>query len=337
MSPDRPDPDRGPADPTATAAPWPPPANAGPTATWGPPDPPPDGRTASHDPPLLSPAKTHDTAGPPGPGAATASPPTDPALTASLAAGFSQPSDPGLPPPPPGYELLGVLGRGAMGVVYRARQVALNREVALKVILAGRHASAVHRVRFLAEAEAVAALSHPGVVQVFDFGTWDGQPFMALEYLPGGTLADKLAGTPLPSRDAAALVEQLAHAVAAAHARGIVHRDRKPANVLLAADGAPKVADFGLAKMTESGEGLTATVAILGTPSYMAPEQARGDAKTVGMTADVYALGAVLFECLTGRPPLKGTTPRNATWALQSTPSGLPERSAGNCGGVTSR
>jgi serine/threonine protein kinase len=208
---------------------------------------------------------------------------------------------------PPGYELLGELGRGGMGVVYRARPARLNRLVALKVILTGGHAAAADRVRFLAEAEAVAALAHPNVVQVFECGMHDGQPYLALEYCPGGSLADKLRGTPLPPRAAAALVEPLARAVQAAHGRGIVHRDLKPANVLLADDGTPKVTDFGLAKRVEGGAGLTQTGAILGTPSYMAPEQAAGS-KAVGPAADVYALGAVLYECLTGRPPFRAET-----------------------------
>jgi hypothetical protein len=212
----------------------------------------------------------------------------------------------GTPPAPPGYEVLAEVGRGGMGVVYRATQLTLNRVVALKVVLAGGHASVAQRMRFLAEAEAVAALSHPGIVGVYEFGTWDGQPYMALEFCPGGTLADKLNGTPLPHQEATVLVERMARAVSTAHARSIVHRDIKPANILLAADGSPKVGDFGLAKIAESREGLTATGAIMGTPSYMAPEQAKGDAKKVGPQADVYALGAVLYECLTGRPPFKG-------------------------------
>jgi hypothetical protein len=194
-----------------------------------------------------------------------------------------------------------------MGVVYKARQTALNREVALKVIVAGEHASPAQLVRFLQEAETIAAVSHPGVVQVHEFGTWNEQPFIVMEFCPGGTLASKLDGTPDPPKQAAFLVEQLARAVAAAHSKGIVHRDIKPGNVLLTADGSPKVADFGLAKLTESGQGMTASGAILGTPSYMAPEQARGDNKNVGPKSDVYALGAVLYECLTGRSPFRGS------------------------------
>lgn len=214
----------------------------------------------------------------------------------------------GPPPAPPGYEVLGELGRGGMGVVYKARQVALNRVVALKVVLAGAHASAQHRTRFLREAEAAAGVGHPHVVHVYETGTWAGQPYLALEYCPGGTLADRLRGAPLPPAAAAELVERLARAVQAAHDRGVVHRDLKPQNVLLAADGTPKVTDFGLAKLADCGDGLTASGAVMGTPSYMAPEQAAGT-REVGLAADVYALGAVLYECLTGKPPFRGPTP----------------------------
>jgi tetratricopeptide (TPR) repeat protein len=249
-------------------------------------------------------------------GDGTVPPPvTAAAVSGTIAGSPDPPRPPAEAPParaapllPPGYEWVGELGRGGMGVVYRARQTALKREVALKVVLAGGHASDEDRDRFLREAEAAAALNHPGVVGVYESGTCDGQPYLALEFCPGGSLAQRLAGTPLPPREAAALVERVARAIAAAHARGIVHRDVKPANVLLAADGTPKVADFGLAKAVESGAGTTATGAVLGTPSYMAPEQARGEARNVGPLADVYALGAVLYECLSGRPPFRAAT-----------------------------
>jgi serine/threonine protein kinase len=201
----------------------------------------------------------------------------------------------------PGYEVLEEIGRGGMGVVYKARQVKANRLVALKVILSGAHASAEERARFLAEAVAVARLQHPGIVQVFEIGEHEGRLFFSLELCEGGGLDRKLGGTPLAPREAAALVEQVARAVQAAHEKGIVHRDLKPGNVLFAGGGAPKVADFGLAKKLEE-QGKTATGAVIGTPSHLAPEQAAGR-KDVAPAADVYALGAILYECLTGRPP----------------------------------
>jgi WD40 repeat protein len=213
---------------------------------------------------------------------------------------------PPLPPPAPaGYELLGELGRGGMGVVYKATQVKLGRLVALKMILAGGHAGADDLARFRTEAEAIARLQHPNIVQVFEVGEYEGKPFFSLEFCPGGTLADKLAGTPIAPREAARLVETLARAMHAAHRKGVVHRDLKPGNVLLAEDGTQKITDFGLAKKLEEA-GHTQTGAVMGTPSYMAPEQAEG--KPAGPAADVYALGALLYECLTGRPPFKAAT-----------------------------
>ncbi len=207
----------------------------------------------------------------------------------------------------PGYELLHELGRGGTAVVYLARQVALDRRVALKMVLAGGFASAADRQRFRAEAAAVAAVQHPGIVQVYEVGACGDRPYFALEYCPGGSLAQRLTGGPLPPRDAAALIEQVARAVHAAHDRGIVHRDLKPGNILFAEDGTPKITDFGLARRADTDTALTRTGAVLGTPSYMAPEQARGR-RDVGPAADVYALGAVLYECLTGRPPFLAAT-----------------------------
>jgi WD40 repeat protein len=225
---------------------------------------------------------------------------------APAAAGATAPT--GGPPAVPGYEILGELGRGGMGVVYKAHQLKLARLVALKMILAGGHAGPDDLTRFRAEAEAVARLSHPNIVQIFEVDDLAGLPYFSLEFCPGGSLDQKLKGTPLPPAQAATLVETLARAVHAAHLKGVVHRDLKPANVLLAEDGTPKITDFGLAKrLGEAGR--TATGAVLGTPSYMAPEQAAGGSQEIGPPADTYALGAILYECLTGRPPFRATTP----------------------------
>jgi serine/threonine-protein kinase len=207
-----------------------------------------------------------------------------------------------------GYEVFGELGRGGMGVVYRARQIRLNRPCVLKMILAGVHADAESVARFLAEAEAVARLQHPHIVQIHHIGEADGLPYFELEYVEGGSLDRRLDGTPWPARRAAELVEALARGVAEAHRRGIIHRDLKPGNVLLAADGTPKITDFGLAKALDSDSGLTRTDSIMGSPGYMAPEQAAGRAKQVGPLVDVYSLGAILYELLTGGAPFRGTT-----------------------------
>jgi eukaryotic-like serine/threonine-protein kinase len=207
-----------------------------------------------------------------------------------------------------GYEILGELGRGGMGVVYRARDERLGRLVALKMVLAGGHAGENELARFRAEAEAVACLQHPNIVQVFQVNESDGRPYFSLEYCGGGSLSAQLDGTPRPPAKAAELVATLAHAVQAAHRRGVVHRDLKPANILLTEDGTLKVSDFGLAKRLDH-EGVTRTGDVMGTPSYMAPEQTGGTGQPVGTAADVYALGAILYELLTGRPPFKAATP----------------------------
>jgi len=207
---------------------------------------------------------------------------------------------------PPGYELLGELGRGGMGVVYKARHVALNRPCALKMILSGAHSSSAEVERFKTEAQAIARLQHPSIVQVFEIGEHDGRPFMALEFCPGGSLDAKLARHPLPPREAADLVRALAEAMQSAHSANVIHRDLKPANVLLTERGEPKVTDFGLAKKLDE-QGATRTGSVMGTPSYMPPEQAEGK-KDVGPAADVYALGAILYEALTGRPPFRAAT-----------------------------
>jgi WD40 repeat protein len=205
----------------------------------------------------------------------------------------------------PGYEILGELGRGGMGVVYKARQVRLNRLVALKMILAGGHAGANDLARFQTEAEAIARLQHANIVQVHEVGEHEGKPYFSLEFCGGGSLERRLNGTPLPVREAAALAETLARAMQAAHSQKIIHRDLKPANVLLLEDGTPKITDFGLAKKLDEA-GLTQSGAVVGSPSYMAPEQAGG--RTVSPLTDVYALGAILYQCLTGRPPFKAAT-----------------------------
>jgi tetratricopeptide (TPR) repeat protein len=212
------------------------------------------------------------------------------------------------PPTVPGYEVLGELGRGGMGIVFKARQESLDRLVALKVVLSGQFAGDQERVRFRTEALAVARLSHPNVVQVFEVGESQGHPYLALEYVAGGSLADQLHDGPLPPRPAAELVERLARAVQAAHDKGVVHRDLKPANVLLSTDGTPKIADFGLAKRLDAPIAATQSGAILGTPAYMAPEQAGGKTTEVGPGVDVWALGVLLYECLTGRVPFQGRT-----------------------------
>jgi tetratricopeptide (TPR) repeat protein len=208
----------------------------------------------------------------------------------------------------PGYEVGALLGRGGMGVVYKARHLRLNRFVALKMLIAGAYAGPRERARFQREAEAVASLRHANIVQVYDVGEHEGWPYFTMELLEGGSLAQAMAGTPQPARQAAALVATLAEAMEVAHRGGIVHRDLKPANILLAAEGTPKVADFGVARHSDGEPALTLSGARIGTPSYMAPEQVIGKPGTMGPATDVYALGAVLYEMLTGRPPFRGET-----------------------------
>jgi eukaryotic-like serine/threonine-protein kinase len=256
------------------------------------------------------------------------------------------------PDSPPDYEILSVLGHGGMGIVYKARQKSLNRGVALKVLSAGAHASLEMRARFHIEAEALASLQHPNIVQVYEVGEYDGCPFMAMEFLDGGTLRQYLAGKPQPARAAAALVETLARAMHVAHQRGIVHRDLKPANILLKKEEGgrmkdesdklgtssssfilhpssllPKITDFGLAKRLAEDHGQTTTGAVLGTPGYMAPEQAAGRVHDIGPPTDVHALGVILYEMLTGRLPFHGATVldmlRRVEWEEPAAPSTL--------------
>ncbi len=207
----------------------------------------------------------------------------------------------------PGYVIERELGRGGMGVVYLARHLALNRTVALKMILSGEHSGERDRQRFMAEAEAIARLRHPNIVQLYEIGTHGDCPFFTLEYCEGGTLDAKLGGQPVEPAAAGTLIETIARAVHVAHEAGIVHRDLKPQNVLLA-DGCPKVTDFGLAKKVGGDSDLTASGAVLGTPCFMSPEQAAGKGKEVGRAADVYALGAILYTAITGRPPFHAAT-----------------------------
>jgi eukaryotic-like serine/threonine-protein kinase len=236
----------------------------------------------------------------------------------------------------PGYEVLGELGRGGMGVVYKARQTQLKRIVALKMILTGIHRDQEMVNRFNTEAQAVARFHHPNIVQIFEIGTLEGIPFFSLEYIEGGSLAEYLKGRSPSAREGAALIEQLARAVDDAHRKGIIHRDLKPANVLLSpkkkspeedlkglkrplAEYIPKITDFGLAKNL-AAQSNTARGKLMGTPSYMAPEQAGGlAAGQVGAAADVYALGAILYELMTGRPPFLAGTPIDTVLLLTTT------------------
>jgi eukaryotic-like serine/threonine-protein kinase len=220
-----------------------------------------------------------------------------------------------------GYELLQRLGYGGMGVVWRARQVRLNRLVALKMIRFGPAAGDTERERFRLEGEAIARVRHPNIVEVFHAGEQEGQPYFAMELLEGGTLAQRHPEHPYSPRAAAELLHTLALAVQAAHDAGVVHRDLKPSNVMFGAGGVVKVTDFGLAKLVDADGSQTRTGDILGTPCYMAPEQARGQARAIGPRTDVYALGAILYELLSGKAPFRGAD-RDAT--LQQVLSGEP-------------
>ncbi len=212
----------------------------------------------------------------------------------------------------PGYESEATIGYGGMGVVYRARHLTLNRHVAIKMLLAGGYAGPQELSRFKLEAESVAALCHPNIVQVFDAGECEGHPYFTMELVEGGSLAQTLAGVPQPAKVSAERVATLARAVQFAHAAGIVHRDLKPSNILVAADGTLKIADFGLARRAaddDSRAPLTIPGLRMGTPSFMSPEQAMGTGNAYNPSVDIYALGAILYELLTGRPPFRGEDP----------------------------
>ena len=222
------------------------------------------------------------------------------------------------------YELLEEIGRGGMGIVYRARQRSLGRTVAIKMLLRRDLASSVDLARFRSEAEAAAHLDHPGIVSIFEVGDWDGHPFYSMQLIEGTTLAKRLSQGPLPAREGALLLAKVADAVQAAHARGVLHRDLKPSNILIDGAGRPHVSDFGLAKRLEAADSVTFSGAILGTPCYMSPEQAAGSRGDVGPASDVWSLGAILYQMLTGRPPFEASSPMDTLLAVLETDPPLP-------------
>src|SRR2546430_3330066 len=226
----------------------------------------------------------------------------------------------------PGYQIDAVLGRGGMGVVYKAKHLKLNRAVAIKMLLCGELAASDELTCLLREAQAVAGLAHANIVQVHDVGDLDGLPYFTMEFIEGGSLAQKLNGVPQPAREAASMMVLLAKAVQAAHQGGLVHRDLKPSNILLTSDGTPKITDFGLARQLGGGTAVGMRAAKVGTPSYMAPEQALGKVGAFCPSVDVYALGAILYEMLTGRPPFKGETASETQRQLVSEEPVPPQR-----------
>jgi eukaryotic-like serine/threonine-protein kinase len=237
----------------------------------------------------------------------------------------------------PGYEVLALIDEGGMGTVYRARQPKLQREVAIKMVRAGRHARTEQLERFRAEAEAVARLRHPNIIQIYEVGEWRGQPYFSMEYVRDGNLEQRLSTGLIPPPEVAQILRSLAEAMHHAHSCGVVHRDLKPANVLLrrkplGSSGEageeslePLVSDFGLAKLLDE-EGPTRTDAVLGTPQYLAPEQAEGRSREVGAQTDVYALGVILYEMLAGRPPFLGASTLEVLDQIRSTDPLPPSR-----------
>ncbi len=226
----------------------------------------------------------------------------------------------------PGYQIETVLGRGGMGVVYKARHLKLNRSVAIKMLLCGELAGSEEWNSLIREAQAVAGLTHGNIVQVHDVGDLDGLPYFTMEFMEGGSLAQKLHGVPQPAREAASMMVLLARAIHAAHQGGVVHRDLKPSNVLLTSDGTLKITDFGLARRLENGGAVSMKAARVGTPSYMAPEQAMGKVGAFCPSVDIYSLGAILYEMLTGRPPFKGETASETQRQLISEEPVPPQR-----------
>ncbi|MCC7375315.1 MAG: protein kinase [Verrucomicrobiales bacterium] len=224
------------------------------------------------------------------------------------------------------YLLLGEIASGGMGTVYQAIDLRLNRSCALKLVRVGALASPAEHARFIVEAEAAAALDHPDIVRIHQAGEVEGQPFLAMELVEGGTLADRLQSGPMPLPEAASLVARLASAVQHAHDRGVLHRDLKPGNVLVSEDGAPRLTDFGLARLLDREGDLTRTTAVLGTPAYLAPELASGSARQATTAADVYGLGAILYECVTAKAPYSGTNPLAVLGAVQQGPPDSPVR-----------
>lgn len=224
------------------------------------------------------------------------------------------------------YQMLELLGRGGMGVVYRARQRSLNRLVAVKVLVAGEFADSEARRRFQAEAAAAARLRHPNIVAIYEIGEHEGQPFFSMELVEGRTFADLVRDGPIPPVTAARLLQPVAEAIHFAHTQGVLHRDLKPSNLLLDGFGLPRVSDFGLARRLDAAERFTLTGEVLGSPSYLAPEQARGDRAREGPVSDVYALGAILYHLLTGRPPFLGASPQAILRAVVETEPLAPRR-----------